>query len=440
MKKHLASILLLIGMVLHAQQKQWTLEEAVQHAIENNISIKQSELDLRAAELDKSDAIGNLLPSLNGNANLSNNTGANINPVTNTFSNTTFTSLTLGAQANLTLFDGLRNIRQLQRAKLSKIAAQYSLGNMKDDIALFVANAYLDVLFAKENLKIQKAQNQITLEQLERTNELVDAGVVARGELLDIKSTDATEKQQIIVAENNIRIGLINLAQTLLIKDYQNFDIADTEYELPISDILNQPVSSIIEKAKEERYEVKIAEQNVELAQKDLQIARGAYLPTITAFAGYNTRWADNDVFSRNFVTQLYQNDGTAFGLQMNVPIFNGLSTRNNVKRSQINIERAELQKEQADLDLESNVYQAYTDVQGALSAYEAAVVAEEAQQQAFEFAEERFNVGVMNAFDFNQVKIRLENAQSELLRSKYDYIFKLKVLELYFGVSLYED
>ena len=441
MKKLVAlTIVSLFGITLtFAQQQKWTLEEAVQHALENNISVKQSELDLKATELDKSDAIGNLLPSLNGSASLSSNTGANVNPVTNTFSNSTFSSLTLGAQSSLTLFDGLRNIRQLQRAKLSKVAAQYNLGKMKDDIALFVANAYLDVLFAKENLKIQKAQNQITEEQLERTNELVDAGVVARGELLDIKSTNATEKQQIIVAENNIRIALISLAQTLLIKDYENFDIADAEFELPMSELLNEPVSSIIAKAKEERFELKIAEQNLGIAQKDLQISRGAYYPTLSAFAGYNTRWADNDGFNRDFTTQLYQNDGTAFGLQLNVPIFNGLAARNNVKRSKINIERAQLQKEQADLDLESNVYQAYTDVQGALAAYDAAVVAEEAQQQAFDFAQERFDVGFLNSFDFNQVKIRLENTQSEKLRAKYDYIFKLKVLELYFGISLYD-
>ena len=441
MKKLVAlTIVSLFGITLtFAQQQKWTLEEAVQHALENNISVKQSELDLKATELDKSDAIGNLLPSLNGSVNSTTSIGTNLiqgSTITESFS---FTSVNFGLQSNLTLFDGLRNIRQLQRAKMSRIAAEYNLGKMKDDIALFVANAYLDVLFAKENLKIQKAQNQITEEQLERTNELVDAGVVARGELLDIKSTNATEKQQIIVAENNIRIALISLAQTLLIKDYESFDIADAEFELPMSELLNEPVSSIIAKAKEERFELKIAEQNLGIAQKDLQISRGAYYPSLSASVGYSSSWFDNDALDRSFSQQLSDNAGTRISFQLNVPIFNGLAARNNVKRSKINIERAQLQKEQADLDLESNVYQAYTDVQGALAAYDAAVVAEEAQQQAFDFAQERFDVGFLNSFDFNQVKIRLENTQSEKLRAKYDYIFKLKVLELYFGISLYD-
>ena len=205
-----------------------------------------------------------------------------------------------------------------------------------------------------------------------------------------------------------------------------------------MSTILDQSVSDVIQKAKETRYEIKIASQNLDIAEKDLQIARGAYYPTLSAFAGYNTRWADNDFFNRNFITQLYENDGTFIGAQLQVPIFNGLGVRNNVKRSKINIERANYQKEQAELDLESNVYQAYTDAQGSLKAYEAAVVAEEAQEQAYEYSKERFEVGIINSFEFSQALLRYENTQSEAIRAKYDYIFKLKLLELYFGISLY--
>jgi outer membrane protein len=440
MKKSVAiAFLVLFGTVMYAQPKQWTLEEAVAYALQNNISVKQSELDIEMAKLDKNDALANFFPNLNANTTFASNTGASINPTTNLFETTTFSSFTVGIQSGVNLFDGLRNVRQYQRAKLAQVASQYNLGKMKDDIALFVANAYLEVLFNKENLKILKAQNQITIEQLERTNALVDAGVLPRGDLLEIKSTDASEKQRIIVAENSIRIALVSLAQTLLIKDYENFNIVDSEYEIPLSDVMNQPVSSIVQKAREERFETKIADQNLEIAEKDLQLARGAYFPTLTAFLGVDSRWADNDFFQRGFWTQLDDNRGTGFGFRASIPIFNGFAVRNNVKRSKIGIERAELQKEQADLDLEANVYRAYTDVQGAFSAYEAAIVAEEAQQLAFEFTEERFNVGFLNSFDFSQAKIRLENAQSEVLRAKYDYIFKLKVLELYFGVALYE-
>lgn len=429
---------LFLTVQLFSQQKKWTLEEAVAYAIENNISIKQSELDLKLADIQKSDAFYSLFPNLNANATFTSNTGNNINPATNVSESFTFLSFSTGIQSNVTLFDGLRNIRQVQYAKMAQLAGQYNLDKLKDDIALFVANAYLQILFNKENLKVIQAQNQITKEQLNQTNELVDAGVIPRGDLLEIKATLANDEQRIVVAENQIKIALINLAQILLIKDYENFDIADDQYAVPISTILTQPVSAIIEKAKATRFETKIAEQNVLMAEKELQISRGAYYPTLNAFAGYSTSWIDNDFFERSFSQQFSDNAGTRVGLQLQVPIFNGFAIRNNVKRSVINIERATLQKEQAELDLESNVYQAYTDLLGAKKAYESALVAEDAQSQAYDYSRERFEVGIINSFEFSQALLRYENAQSEVLRTKYDYIFKLKLLELYFGIPLY--
>ena len=308
---------------------------------------------------------------------------------------------------------------------------------MKDDIALFVANSYLQVLFNKQNLEVLRSQSTITQNQLSRTQDLVDAGVLPKGDLLEIQATAANEQQRIIVAENNIQISLISLAQLLLIKDYQNFDIVETEYNIVGNEILANSPYELIEKAKEERYEIKIAEEQKLIAEKDVQIAKGAYLPTLSAFYNYNTRYADNDSFNRDFTQQLYENDGTSYGLQLNIPVLNGFSTRNQVKRNMINVERASYRLEQAELDLEANVYQAYVDAQGALKAYEAAQSALEAQDQAYLYATERFDVGLTNAFDFSQSKVRLENSQTELLRTKYDYIFKLKVIELYFGIPV---
>jgi len=429
-------ILFFIVGSLSAQEKEWTLKECIAYALENNISIKQSELNLEASKIDKIDAIGNFLPSINGNAQISQNTGASINPVTNTFETEIFTSATGGISAGLTVFDGLRNVRQLQRAKLNRLANQYSLDKMRDDIALFVANSYLQVLFNKETTKVLVFQNQITGEQLERTQQLVDAGSLPAGDILEIRATNADEKQRIIVAKNNVRISLIALAQTLLIKDYDNFQIADDEYNIIDDEMLNKSVYTIIDNAKEERNEVKLAEQNKAIAEKDVEIAKGAYLPTLNAFFQYNTRWSDNDFLNRSFTEQVYQNDGLGYGFQLSVPILNGFTTRNAVKRNKINVLRADYNLEQAKLDLESNVYQAYVDAQGSKEAYEASLVALESSSKANEYAQERFDVGLTNAFDFSQSKIRLQNTEIEAKRTKYDYIFKLKVLELYFGIS----
>ncbi len=427
---------LLIALGAQAQEKKWTLRECVEYAIENSISIKQSELDLETASLDRLTALGNFVPNVSGSATLSSNTGANINPVTNTFETTTFSSFTTGVNVGLTLFDGLRNLRQLQRAKLNKLLSQYNLGKSKDDIALFVANSYLQVLVNKESLKVIEKQHDITLEQLKRTKDLVDAGVLPQGDLLEIEATSADELTRIVQAENAVLIARVGLAQTLLIKDYENFDIAEQEYLVPSPEILNKSIDEIRSNAREARYEVQIAEQNKLLAEKDVQLARGSYYPTLSAFFGYNTRWSDNNI-QRDFVEQLYLNDGFAYGLQLNVPILSGFTTRTNVKRNKINVTRAEFQLEQAKLDLDSNVYQAYVDAKGAAEAYEASLVSVKAQERAYEYAKDRYDVGLTNAFDFSQSKFRLENAQSQEVQNKFDYIFKLKVLELYFGVKI---
>ncbi len=465
-------ILLLFSSILTAQQKEWTLEECVNYALENNIQVKQTVLDVELSEIEKRDAIGNLIPNINAQANNAWNTGLTQSATTGILVNQTVRNFGAGVTAGLTLFDGLRNFKALQRAKMSRIASEYSLDKMEDDIALFVADAYLQVLFNKQNLEVLRAQNEVTKEQLGRTQDLVDAGVLPEGDLLEIRATMADEQQRIILAENQIQISLISLAQTLGIRDYQNFDIVDRDYDIFGNEILENSVYDVIQRAKEERSEIRIAEANKELAEMDVEIAKGAYLPTLSAFFNYNTRETGQDRIigseinpdnptrtigfvegtnqqvltgnsipvlgpPRPFFDQLYINDGITYGFRLDVPILNGFNTRNQVRRNEVNVKRAEYQLEQAELDLEANVYQAYTDAKGAFEAYEAALVASNAQEKAFEYATERYDVGLTNAFDFSQAKIRFENTQREALRAKYDYIFKVKVVELYFGIPV---
>lgn len=468
----LTAVFLSFTVIATAQQREWTLQECIQYALENNISVKQSALDVDLADIQISDAFGNFLPGVNASASNSWNTGLTQNVTTGILQTQTTRNFSAGVTAGMTLFDGLRNLKQYQYAKMAKLASEYSLEQMKDDVALFVANAYLQVLFNKENLKVIQAQHQITMEQLERAQALVEAGSLPRGDLLEIRATAANEEQRMIVAQNQIEISLISLAQMLLIKDYQNFDIVERDYDVFGSEILDVPVSEVIDVAEEERYEVKVAELNRDLAGKSLEIAKGAYWPSLGAFFNYNTRESgagrfiaaglDPDepfreigfvqsteevVVAPNMATeignplpffeQLQLNDGISYGVQLSVPVFNGFATRNQVKRNEVGVLRSEYQLEQTRLDLEANVYQAYTDARGSLKAYEAALIAREAQIQAYEYATERYNVGMTNAFDFSQAKFNLENAEIEVVRAKYDYIFKLKVLELYFGIPI---
>lgn len=434
-QKIIVVFLLMVGVQLSAQNKKWTLVECVDYAIKNNISVKQSELDLKTSDVENMEAVGGFLPTLNGNANYSINTGASINPVTNQFQNQTFKSFSASVNSSVTLFNGLANWKTLQRSKLNKIANAYRLDKMKDDIALSVANSYLQILFNKEQLKVLINQNSITKENITRTQQLIDAGSLPAGDIFELQATDATQQQQIISTENTLLISKVALCQLLLIEDYSTFDISDEDIDLPLTDLSNENQQTILAKAKESVNDIKIALSNVELAKKDVSIARSSYLPTLSGFVGYNTRWSESPFF--NFIDQLSLFDGTAIGLQLNVPILNGFATKGRVQRAKINQQRSEYQLKQAELDLESNVYQAYNDVINAKKSYEAAQKTLEARTQAFNFSKERYEVGLLNSFDYSQSSIALDNAQSEVLRTKYDYIFRTKILEFYFGIPL---
>ncbi|MFS4455864.1 TolC family protein [Maribacter sp. 2304DJ31-5] len=446
MKFKLTTLLLVAAITFSsAQVTKWTLEECVAYAVENNLSIEQFELDLKNAKIDKSDALGSFLPTLNASSSFSSNTGFSINPTNNLPTNSTTSNVSGGASTNITLFDGLRNVNRLNRAKLNAIASQYRLDNLKDDIRLNVANAYLQVLSNKESLKVFKAQYAVTGQDLKRTKELVDSGVVPRGDLLEIEATAANQEQQIVNGEGLVLISRINLAQLLQITDYGNFDIADESFDIPPSDILNNSAKTIFAKALEFRNDIKLSKANIDLAEKDLQINRGAVLPTLSGFANYGTRYSgvtqipdvNGNLFTPSFTDQLWIFDGISYGVQLNVPIFSGWSTRNNIRRSKIALERSKLQFEQDKLALETNIQQAYVDVTTFFKAYEAAQKTLEARKLAYQYSKERFNVGLMNAFDFSQAQSRVDNAEAQVIRTKYDYIFRLKILEFYFGIPM---
>jgi outer membrane protein len=259
---------------------------------------------------------------------------------------------------------------------------------------------------------------------------------------LEIEATAAGQEQQIVNGENQVLISRINLAQLLQITDYGNFDIADEEFDVPPSDVLNNSPRAIFDKALTFRNDIKFSQSLVELAERDLEISKGAVYPVVSAFFNYNTRYSDQ---TRDPVTgekisfkdQLWINDGISYGGQLNIPVFNGFNTKNRIKRSVIDLDKARIQLEQDKLALETNINQAYVDVENSAKAYEAAQKTLEARSLAYQYSKERFEVGLMNAFDFSQAQSRVDNAEAEVIRTKYDYIFRIKVLEFYFGLPI---
>ena len=463
---------LLFGTSVNSQTKKWTLEECIYYALEHNITIKNTALDGEIADIEKTGAIGNFLPSINASTSHSWNIGLNQNITTGLLENQTIQYTSAGLQMGVDIYNGLQNQKKLRRANLSKIASQYQLTKMQEDISLNVANAFLQILFNKENLKVQNDKLSNDVKQMERSAQLLEAGIIPRVDLLDMKATVAADEQRVIAAENTLLISKLSLAQLLQLDDFVSFDVVDQEYDASENALLLQTPLAIYEKAKENRIELKIARNNLEIAEKDLSITKGSYQPTLRGFYSFDTRSANADriigyelnpllpttpigvveetnqvVVQPNFTSisggplpifdQFDMNKGQSIGVQLSIPILNGFVTKTNVERSKVAVERSKIAYEQEELNLQRNVYTAFTDAKGALNAYEASLVTLEARQEAFISAKERFEVGLMNAFDYNQSQTLLVNAQSEVLRTKYDYIFKTKILEFYFGIPI---
>lgn len=438
-----------LGMSGNAQSKKWTLEECVRYALENNISIKLSELDVKNAAIDKRGALGSYLPSVNGNASHSWNIGLNQDVTTGLLRNQTTQYSSVGLNAGVDIYKGLQNQNAYRRAKLSIVASQYQLLKMQEDISLNVASAFLQILSNKEDLKVKKEQLAIDEKRFGRSEEMVNAGTIPRGDLFDLKATVATDKQNIAVAENNLLISKLSLAQLLQLKEFADFDVADDTKVADENNILAQTPTEIYEKARETRTELKLAQTNLEIAEKNVAIAKGAYQPTLSGFYGFNTRASYSDQIKFDAANQPYtvgpdpifqqfsDNKGHNFGFQLNVPVFNGFSVKNNVERNKVTLEKSKIDLEQKSLDLQRNVYTAFTDARAALNTYEASTVTLEARQQAYNYAKEKYDVGLMNSFDFTQAQTLLTNAQSDVIRTKYDYMFKIKILEFYFDIPI---
>ena len=414
-------------------QEKLSLKDCIDRAIEKNISIKNSSLDLLNSTENKKTAIGNFVPSFNINGNHSWNTGLTQNITTGILENQTTENSSMNMSVAVDIFNGLANIRRLHRANLDLLAKKYQLEDMKEDISLLVANSYLQILFNKEQLDVQKSQLKISQEELRNAKEKFNNGVIPEGNLFEIEANLALSEQNVIMAENGYQLSKLSLSQLLMFGDSDNFDIADDNYEIPQTDILNKDAKEILEEAMKNRNDIKLAETNLEIAIKDQQISKSALLPSASAYYSYNSRVIMDAPTSLK--SQFDLNAGESIGLQLNIPIINGWSSRAGIKKSKLNVLRSKNLLDQTKMDLENTIYQALNDAKGAIKSYEAAKKSEIARKTAYEYAKERFENGALNTINYFQAQQLFETAQSELIKAKYDYIFKIKVLEFYFGI-----
>lgn len=424
--------------VTHAQSKKWSLKDCIDYALEKNITVQQSKLDIESSKINITTSKGDFLPNLNAGVNHAWNTGLNTDPITNGNVVSTTQSTSLGINSNVTLYNGLRNIKELKKSKLNLLSNQYQLNNIKDNISINICLLYVQVLSNKEALKTLKSQYQLSIKDIDRTQELINSGNKPKGDLLEIEATLADQEKAIVEMNNNILISKISLFNLLNLNDFNDFKIEDEPYNLPKSDIMLNSPQEIFSKSLTTRNDIKISELAIEIANNNIKIAKGAYQPTLNAAYGFNTSYFTSELFNTpDFDTQFKNNKGHSFRLSLNIPIFNRLQIRNAVKISKLQLEISKLDLEKSKFNLKDKVYQAFNDTSGALKSYEASLKSLEARKLAYEYAFEKFNIGSIDSFTFNQSKTNYLNAENNVIKAKYDYIFKLKVLEFYFGVPI---
>ena len=424
---------ILVASISFAQDKIWTLEQCVDHALENNITILQAENSLLSSKQDIISAKGNFLPSINSNLSGGASLG-NIEVFPGEFRDREFYSTSVGIGFSQSVFNGFRNINLLNQSKLSLERNQFELEKFKDDISLNVANTYLNVLFNKENLELAKLQVEFSEFQVNQVKTLVEAGSEPNSTLIETQATYSRDIQSLTIAENNHDLALLTLAQLLQLP-YENFDVEVIEIDTPSANLMYNDIAPILNYALQNRNEIKVAERDIELAKLGTKISKSAYLPNVSMGYGFNASANfSNLTVDDELLDQLNVNKGHSINMNISIPIFNRNQTKAQVKKSKIQEETTNLALEQAKINLESTIQRAFTDARAALKSYEAAQLSLQSQEVAFQNSQERFIIGALNSFDLEQSRLRMINARSSLINAKYDFIFKTKVLDFYLG------
>ncbi len=454
-----------------ATNQTLSLEQCIDYALKNNIQIKQSELNTDLSQVNLLQSKATLLPSLNANAAHSYNIGRTVDRFTNQFADAEVLSQNFSLSTDVTLFCGFQNINTIQENKFIYLSRKYDVEKMKNDVALNIATAYLQILYSIETEDNAKNQMGITAAQVERAKIMVDAGTTAKGVLLDIQSQLALEELNVTNAQNQLDISYLNLAQLLNMPSAEGLSIVKPELTIGNNDLLTATTTQIYNSAVSNLPEIKSAEYTVKSAEKSVDVAWGGLSPRLTFSASYGTGYSgasqrvlgaptfqgygpDGSITSTGdtvlspmfssgtfekipFADQYSDNVNKSFGFYLTVPIFNRLQTKSAIDRARIQKLNADLTVESTKLQVQKNVQQAYADASAGLKKYNASLKAIDAMQESFKYTEQKFNVGLLNTNDYNDAKNKLIKAQSDLLQAKYEYVFKTKVLDFYQGKPL---
>ena len=438
MKRYLIAIFCLVGPLSSAQEGQgpWSLQDCVDYALEHNITIRQSEVTLEQKEIELNTAKNRRLPGLNASVseNLSFGRGLTADN-TYTNSNTTSTSFSLGA--DIPIFQGFDINNGIKLGKLGLEAAVEDLEKAKDDIRVNVAQAYVDILYNQEMLKVAQSQLEHDGQLLEQVVTRRAAGKASDAEVSAQEAALAQSRLSATQASNNLQLSVLTLTQLLELPSPEGFEIEIPSMESFEMKLLENP-EAIYAQAEAIKPAVKSAMLNLESAEVSIARAKGAYLPTLMLTGGLGTNYyTTSRMNSSSFADQMKNNFSQYVGLSLSIPIFSRFSTRNSVRNAELNYESQQLQLENIKKSLYKEIQQAYYNAVAAQSKYASSMESAESARKHYELTEEKYRAGKADIADYNDAKNSWLSSESDFVRSKYECLFQTRLLDFYKGENI---
>ncbi len=441
-KSILTALMLVALTTVKAQEEVITLdiEQCIDIALENNLTLRRSQLQKESARISWNQSRANRLPNANVSAGYGLNFGRSIDPTTNDFITREINTLNFGGNTGLVLFDGFNINNSINQSKTSLEASEFDVEKATNDITLNIINLYLNVIYNRELLEIAKYQLESITNQLDRTKKLVASGSLPRTNELELISQQASNEVNLINAQNNLDLANLNLKQSMLIPSEQKIDLVIPEFSVESEEAdLEVTVGEVYEMALATQPEIKSAKLRKESALLGVRVAQSGYVPTISAGAGFRTNYSDAFSFGgETDVASQFQNNLSKFvSLGIQIPIFNRLSVNSNIQRSKISLQQAELNAIEQMNTLRQTIETGYNNALAAAKTYSASIRRVEAVEESFRSVENQYNLGASNFTDYQVASNNLYQAKSDLVRAKFDFVFRKKLVDFYTGKPL---
>lgn len=445
MKNYILLVCLaVVGIIPVQAQEGWTLKQCIDYAVEHNINVRQQVLEKQNQELNVNTAQFSRLPDLN--VGMGQNFYFGRGPGRDgTYQDQSQASSSLNVSTSIPVFSGLRIWNQVEVKKLDLQAAVEDLNKAKEDLALNVTSFYLQVLFNKELWLIAQEQVKLSGEQVKKTEVLVVNGKNPESELYEAKASLANDETSLTQAANTLKLSLLDLSQLLNLTSVEGFDVVMPDMaEAVIRESANLLApTEVFAYSVNNRPVVKASEYKLQSSIRNLRVVKAAYYPQLSLGASYSNSYyhtynlepgSSNTAFSE----QLRVNGSESVGLNLSIPVFNRMSTRNQVRSARIAIENQQLMLDQVKQTLYKEIQQAYYNAVAAHDKFRSSGKSVEASQLAFKYEEQKYAAGKSTSFQFNDAKTRLVKSLSEQAQAKYDFVFRSKILDFYNGQLLY--